>query len=384
MGRHKAVSGIFMICIILFSNIGIAYCKDSSKNPDNNHVFYSKSSVQKRVALTFDDGPDNKYTPQILDILKKYNIKATFFVVGRRTVIYPSIIKRIIKEGHAIGNHTWDHQNLLKVSNKDALTEVSKTDEAIFSIAGIHTSLMRPPYGRTDSYVNKMMVSKGYNVILWSVDTRDWAGTSVPDIMKAVKNEIRPGGIILQHCSGNVANTVKALPQIITYLKEKGYTFVTVPELINVSQQKLEIKTTTGAIITSAPAITNFEAITGAGIDAAPPSVNNISYFSCNKVSVSFSEPIDIRTAAVTIMEKNDDKNSIQVKNIVYTNNNNDEIIIKTDNMKSNTSYMIEMKGFKDFAGNTLKEGTLFYFISPDDRMITLMMSKGLSSIGEN
>lgn len=238
MKKRKLKYSILTIVIFLFCYNVTVFGQDTY----NSHVFYYKSVLKtnssKQVALTFDDGPDNNYTLQILDILKKYKIKATFFLIGARAKAHPDVVKKIINEGHVIGNHTWNHPDLLRLSKNDVLTEVSMADEELFKIAGYHSTLFRPPYGNTNSHLNKILISKGYNIILWSVDTRDWAGTSVYGIMKDVRNEIRPGGIILQHCNGNLSNTVKALPQIITYLKDKGYSFVTIPELLNIPATK--------------------------------------------------------------------------------------------------------------------------------------------------
>jgi polysaccharide deacetylase family sporulation protein PdaB len=200
-------------------------------------VYYSGSTSSKEIALTFDDGPDTNYTVQILDILKQYSIKATFFVVGTRAQAHPDIIKRIVKEGHVIGNHTWDHSDLSKATSEQIELEVNKTEQVLDSISGLHTNIFRPPYGSASRTVINKIASMGYYIIDWSVDTRDWAGTSPPKIMAYVKKETRPGGIILQHCAGgkgdNLSNTIKVLPNIIQTLKAQNYDFVTIPQLLH-------------------------------------------------------------------------------------------------------------------------------------------------------
>jgi polysaccharide deacetylase family sporulation protein PdaB len=197
-----------------------------------NHVPFGG----KKVALTFDDGPDEKYTPRILDILKKNQIKATFFVIGEHAQQYPQMIKRIEQEGHAIGNHSWDHPDLTKLSNDKIQSEIVKTDELVKSITGQAPILFRAPYGALSRDVVADATETGHRIIGWSVDTLDWDGRSVAQILRTVRKEVRPGAIILQHSAGgkggNLNNTVEALPQIITYLKQKGYSFVTVPELL--------------------------------------------------------------------------------------------------------------------------------------------------------
>jgi peptidoglycan-N-acetylglucosamine deacetylase len=204
-------------------------------------IYNSDLSKIKQVALTFDDGPDVKYTSQILDILKSYNIKATFFILGEKALEYPEMVKKIINEGHVIGNHTWDHHYLSNLNATQVKDEVKKDDQVLFSIAGYHTMLFRPPYGAASKNVISEVASMGYHIIDWSVDTRDWAGTPASTILKYVSNEVRPGGIILQHCSGgrkgNLDNTIKALPEIISMLEAKNYHFVTVPELLNYPAQ---------------------------------------------------------------------------------------------------------------------------------------------------
>ena len=202
----------------------------------NDVVFFEGSSTRKLAALTFDDGPDVYYTTKILDILSKNKIKATFFIVGQRAEKQPKMIKRIVDNGHSIGNHSWDHPDLNKLTTEQVKTEVDETDKTLSSITGLHTHLFRPPYGAASKSVVNELASMGYKIIDWSVDTRDWDGTPPATIMEYVKKEIKPGGIILEHCAGgkneNLDNTVKTLPEIISYLKGQGYTFVTIPELL--------------------------------------------------------------------------------------------------------------------------------------------------------
>jgi peptidoglycan/xylan/chitin deacetylase (PgdA/CDA1 family) len=202
----------------------------------DNIVFFEGPSTLKQAALTFDDGPDVYYTTKILDILSKNKIRATFFIVGQRAEKHPEIIKRIVNDGHTIGNHSWDHPDLNKLTPEKVKFELDQTSNLLCSITGFQTHLFRPPYGAASQSVVNELASMGYKVIDWSVDTRDWAGTPPAIIMEYVKKELKPGGIILEHCAGgkndNLDNTVKALPEIISYAKNQGYTFVTIPELL--------------------------------------------------------------------------------------------------------------------------------------------------------
>lgn len=205
-------------------------------------LYSSPNRTLKRVALTFDDGPDAYYTPQILGILKQNNIKATFFIVGLRAQSHPDMVRRIISEGHAIGNHTWDHPVLSKLTTDKVKEQVQRTEQLLYNITGSKTAMFRTPYGSTTPQVINEISSLGYKIIDWSVDTRDWAKTPVPQIMDYVSNELYPGGIILKHCSGSkssdLSNTVKALPQIISLLKSRGYSFVMVQDLLDIPNSK--------------------------------------------------------------------------------------------------------------------------------------------------
>lgn len=203
-------------------------------------LYYSGPQQGKQVALTFDDGPDNHFTLQILDILKKNNVKATFFIVGENAKAHPEVVKRIIREGHAIGNHSWDHPDFPKISTEKITEEIRKTQDELNSIVGFRPAMFRPPYGAVNSSDNAIITSMGLNIIDWSVDTKDWAGASPQQILNEVKKELQPGGIILQHCAGgkkgNLSNTVAALEQMIPLLKKEGYTFVTVPKLLSLPE----------------------------------------------------------------------------------------------------------------------------------------------------
>ncbi|MEK3724396.1 polysaccharide deacetylase family protein [Paenibacillus sp. FSL H8-0034] len=202
------------------------------------HVTYSgaRSNQKKVVALTFDDGPDSKYTDQILNLLKKQNITATFFVIGEHAAAHKDVMKRIISAGHEIGNHSWSHSDLTKLDERQLEAEIDKTDEIIQSLTNQPTTLLRPPYGALSQQVVEY-AEKSHKIVNWSVDSRDWEGISTERILQNIKKEVKPGAIILQHSAGgkngNLSNTVQALPQIIAYLKEHGYQFVTVSNLIS-------------------------------------------------------------------------------------------------------------------------------------------------------
>ncbi|UQZ80890.1 Peptidoglycan-N-acetylglucosamine deacetylase [Paenibacillus konkukensis] len=199
------------------------------------HVIYSGPRSEKKVALTFDDGPDAKFTNQILDILKREQVVATFFVTGEHASAHKDVMKRIVENGHEVGNHSWDHQDLTKMDEQQLKDEIDKTDAVIQGFTGRPSTLLRPPYGAISKQVVDHAESN-HKLIFWSVDTRDWQGYTSEKIMETFKKELKPGAIILQHSAGgkngNLSNTVKALPQLIHYLKEHGYEMVTVSNLV--------------------------------------------------------------------------------------------------------------------------------------------------------
>ncbi len=190
----------------------------------------------KLVALTFDDGPHLTYTDEILDILKKYNIKATFFVVGTNVKYFPDKLKRIAAEGHEIGNHTYSHKFLTRYNDETITEEIKKAEEIILSTTGIKPKVFRPPGGMYNERIGNIAKDLGYISILWSQDPRDWSKTSISTIENKVISNASDGDIILFH-DFNQKNspTPEALRRIIPKLIEMGYRFVTVSDIIAVT-----------------------------------------------------------------------------------------------------------------------------------------------------
>jgi peptidoglycan-N-acetylglucosamine deacetylase len=214
----------------------------------NKITFYHGSKYQRQVALTFDDGPDNHYTPQILDILKRENIKSTFFVVGQMTQKYPDTLKRIYREGHTIGNHSWSHPVFPNLSKANVIKQLDVTNNTVRNIIDRSPLLFRPPYGAMNKGLEKLVASKGYKIIYWDVDTVDWDNKTVAEILQTVKKQSKTGSIILQHCAGDssIQATVQALPAIIDYFKQQGYQFVTIDQLIHTPAYASTTKLATG------------------------------------------------------------------------------------------------------------------------------------------
>lgn len=197
---------------------------------------------RKVIALTFDDGPWPRNTPQILDILRKNNIKATFFWVGQALKDHPQIAKRVVAEGHIVGNHTWHHW-YHKLDAATAAREIDDTTELIYKTTGVRTTLFRPPGAVMNNGVTDYAKQKKYLIAMWSNDPMDYRPLSAQQLVNNTLRKAQPGAIVLMHDGGgNHPATVQALPQIIAKLKKLGYSFVTVPELLEMSQpEKSEV-----------------------------------------------------------------------------------------------------------------------------------------------
>ena len=200
------------------------------------------SEKQKVIALTFDDGPWPRSTSKILEILKKNEIKATFFMLGEPVKEYPQIAQQVVSEGHVVGNHTWHHW-YHKLDSETAAREIEDTASIIYQTTGVRTSLFRPPGGILDNGPADYAKKQNYFVALWSDDSLDYRRPNVEKLVKNVLKNAKSGGIVLMHDGGgDRSNTVKALPKIIAELKKRDYKFVTVPELLEIKDQELESK----------------------------------------------------------------------------------------------------------------------------------------------
>ncbi|MBB6670551.1 polysaccharide deacetylase family protein [Cohnella nanjingensis] len=196
---------------------------------------------EKAIALTFDDGPDPKDTPQILDLLREYDAKATFFIMGRKAREHPEIVKREALEGHEIANHTFTHPVLVRCSTKQIRKEIEDTQEILTSAAGVRPVLFRPPEGFFDSRVLEISKQQGLKTVLWSWHhpTDDWSRPGVGHIVRGALGDVRNGDIILFHdYVHGPTQTIAALRQILPKLAKDGYRFVTVSELLRGKAQE--------------------------------------------------------------------------------------------------------------------------------------------------
>lgn len=204
---------------------------------ENGMVFSGSSTATDMVALTFDDGPDSLQTPQILDVLAKYNAKATFFVVGKNIEGNEEVIRRIIDEGHEIGNHTYSHSYSLKSDSSLLIREITETENILESAFGYSPVLFRPPGGNISESMIKSVCDAGYTCVLWSwrMDTRDWASPPADEVIKTVLDGVDNGNIVLFHDKVyGKSPTAQALDKIIPILMERGYSLATVSELMSV------------------------------------------------------------------------------------------------------------------------------------------------------
>ena len=244
----RAAVAIALLAIAAFETYKIA------ENPTNQlfgKTLVSGPKNERVVALTYDDGPNPPYTDQILDVLRAEHVRATFFVVGRAVQAYPRVVRREVEAGDAIGNHTWSHEHLVLYDGKALRRTLQRTDQAIFAAAGVHTTIMRPPYGGRDWLVLREVRKLGYTPVMWSVPlANDWEYPPARVIAARVLPYVGDGAIIALHdgnqgilcarmrVSARVCDRsadVGATRLIVEALKREGYRFVTIPELLRLA-----------------------------------------------------------------------------------------------------------------------------------------------------
>jgi len=215
------------------------------ESPDSQFMgsVFARGTRQPQVALTFDDGPSG-YTAGILDTLAAYHVPATFFVIGENAARHPDLVKRAIAEGHAIGNHTWSHPILSAMQSSAELErQLDRTDAVVRADGASNDRFFRPPHGWRSPGMLRCCAKKGYTVVTWTVDARDWIHSPPRTIEHHVLDRIKPGAIILLHdglelrTDPQMDGIGEALSVIIRQLRAQGYTFVTVPELYAESQK---------------------------------------------------------------------------------------------------------------------------------------------------
>jgi peptidoglycan/xylan/chitin deacetylase (PgdA/CDA1 family) len=242
----------FGACILsLLLSVLAAGAQDSNSTPSpapspTKLATYAQVRVdQPYIAMTFDDGPSAENTPRLLEMLKQRNIKATFFLIGQNAASNPDIVRRILADGHEVGNHSWTHPQLSKLSDDRVTAEITQTQDAIKDASGFTPTLIRPPYGAITPRQREWIENRfGLNIILWSVDPLDWKRPGASVITQRILSQVHPGAIILSHDIHK--QTVDAMPATLDGLIAKGYKFATVSQLIAMNKPKPPPADTTG------------------------------------------------------------------------------------------------------------------------------------------
>jgi len=240
MIRYFVILTLLYIQLFLSTNTVDAVTRDRGYYEKTGRVIWDLKIDEKLISITFDDGPHPIYTPQILDTLAKYNAKATFFVTGNRADKYPHLLKRIVKEGHEVGNHTYNHISGRNVTSISLKNELDSTANIINRITGVTPVLFRPVGGFYNDTIINTAIRNDYLVIMWSwhQDPEDWKKPSANKITKHVTSAAKPGDIVLLHDSGgDRSHTVKALESILDYLTEHNFKCVTVSEMMALSEK---------------------------------------------------------------------------------------------------------------------------------------------------
>jgi peptidoglycan-N-acetylglucosamine deacetylase len=236
---------VFFLGLIAFFGTGFIRAQDTGADPtaakkavtappEPQISFNSVHVDGPYIAMTFDDGPSEKLTPKLLDLLAAHRIKATFFVIGQNVAEHPEIVARAAREGHEIGNHSWSHPNLGKMSDEGVRRELRRTEDVIKDAIGSRPTLMRPPYGSLSTRQKRWIHDEfGYRIILWEVDPLDWKRPGPTVVCNRILRETRAGSIVLSHDIH--PGTIEAMPATFSQLEAKSFKFVTVSELIGMA-----------------------------------------------------------------------------------------------------------------------------------------------------
>lgn len=228
--------GISLTWLVLPSIICLALIIYGSASIQSN--FYAQAYChanvsEKEIALSFDDGPNREYTPQILSTLAQHNASATFFVIGKNIPGNESVLKQIDEEGHSIGNHSYTHSFFVDFKSLQGLqNELNQTADTVFKIIGKRMKLFRPPYGVTTPNIAKASILLNYSIIGWNIRSFDTTADSAQMITQRVQTQIKPGSIILFHDSSD--KTIQVLKQTLNFAKENGYKIVSVEQLLKI------------------------------------------------------------------------------------------------------------------------------------------------------
>jgi peptidoglycan/xylan/chitin deacetylase (PgdA/CDA1 family) len=245
---------IVLRVLVIVAALGLAGFASYEVSEQPGNQLFGRTLTQgptneRVVALTYDDGPNPPYTDRILEVLEREHVHATFFLVGRAVEAYPQVVRREIRDGDAVGNHSWDHSHLVVLSQAQVIQSIQRTDAAIQAAAGVHTRLLRPPFGARDWIVMQAAAHLGYTVVMWSAPlARDWEYPSPDLIARRVLDSVEDGSIVVLHdgnrgmlCGAQLLSPhicdrsadIAATQLIVEELKKRGYRFVTIPELVS-------------------------------------------------------------------------------------------------------------------------------------------------------
>jgi peptidoglycan/xylan/chitin deacetylase (PgdA/CDA1 family) len=233
--RNRLVCGTLSLLVLLAAGL----CCAGAVNGAEPVTIWCGPTSEHEVALTFDDGPSPLYTKEILALLKEYQAKATFFVLGRKVEQYPQIIKAMVRDGHEIGNHTFDHPRLTETAKRVCERELERT-RLDLDLLGCPSQpqLMRPPYSAYDRQLTSYLTHTQRGLVLWSLDSGDWRGLDAGTIVHNILDRVKNGSIIVFHDSDEKDQadrrpTVEALKVILPALKARGYRMVTISDLVD-------------------------------------------------------------------------------------------------------------------------------------------------------
>ena len=196
-------------------------------------IYRSVQTDTMKIALTFDDGPHPRLTKQILDILDRYNTRATFFMVGENILNYPDTAREVIQRGHEVGNHSYSHHCIPSLGREGIEEEIERCEDVLEELCEYRAHLFRPPQGAVNDYVEGCTERGDYTLVLWSLDTRDWECKNSEQILNQVLSKVQPGDIILMHdYIGVRSQTPKALEIMLPKLLERGFEPTTVSDLL--------------------------------------------------------------------------------------------------------------------------------------------------------
>lgn len=224
------MSAVLLVCAALASGFSMMVHREEPTgiNEIITSVMNDEEMMENpRIAITFDDGPNPVYTPQLLDGLKERGAKASFFVMGKQAETYPELVRRMQEEGHLIGNHTYSHIQLGKNNREKFKEELVKTNELLLEITGEEVQFVRPPYGSWDKSLETELTMLP---VLWTIDPMDWCSSNVSGIVKKVTSKAKENAVILMH--DEYSSSVTAALEIVDILQKQGYEFVTVDEFL--------------------------------------------------------------------------------------------------------------------------------------------------------